>query len=248
MGSFWYYISMKIVFKPGVLPTLATLVLLPVLLSLGMWQWHRADYKIALRKAYNEQSGNHPLSLDEALRDPEGQRFFPLSVSGHYLPAWQFLVDNQFYQHQIGYYVLTPFVTDEGKTLLVNRGWIARAGAHHLQIDDHHQLLTGRVGMAPKKTFLLGENIHPSATWPKTIQAIKLSDLSRSLQTPLEPVILMLSPLADHGFIRDWQPQGLSPEKHRGYAIQWFAFATLLVVLFIVLNVKKRDENESKAP
>lgn len=238
---------MRIVFKPGLLPTIATLVLLPILLSLGMWQWHRADFKRALQKAYAEQRDHQPLTLTEAIRDPNGLRYFPLSISGHYVSGQQFLLDNQFYQHQIGYYVLTPFVTDEGKTLLVNRGWVARADAHHFKIDDNHRTLTGRVGTAPKKTFLLGENIHPSATWPKTIQAIKLPDLSQSLNTPLEPVILLLSPLAEGGFTRDWQPQGLTPEKHMGYAVQWFAFATLLVVLFVSLNLKKRDEHESKA-
>ncbi len=245
-GIIWG-MAIKIVFKPGILPTLATLVLLPVLLSLGMWQWHRADYKRGLQKAYAEQSDTSPLSLAEALSDPEGRRYFPLSISGHYLADRQFLVDNQFYQHQLGYYVLTPFVTDDGKTLLVNRGWVAREAAGKIQLGEGHLRLKGRVGTAPAKTFLLGENIYPGSTWPKTIQAIKLPDLSASLNTPLEPVILLLSPLAANGFTREWQPQGLTPEKHMGYAVQWFAFATLLMVLFVVLNLKKRDEHESKA-
>ena len=55
----------------------------------------------------------------------------------------------------------------------------------------------------------------------------------------LEPVILLLNPGEPRGFARDWQPQGLSPEKHRGYALQWFAFATLLGGLFLVLNLRK---------
>ncbi|MDQ2994969.1 MAG: SURF1 family protein [Pseudomonadota bacterium] len=235
------------VFKPGLLQTLATMVLLPILLSLGMWQWHRADSKVAQQKAYAEQTDSHPLSLNEVLTDPVGHRFYPISVSGHYIASEQFLLDNQFYQHQLGYHVLTPFVTDEGRTLLINRGWIARSAAGKIALDDSHQRVIGRVSTPPTKTFLLGENIHPSAAWPKTIQALKLRDLSHAMEKPLEPVIILLSPLAKHGFVRDWQPQGISPEKHRGYAVQWFAFAALLMILFVVLNLKKRGNNESKA-
>lgn len=242
-----WLMAIKIEFKPRLLPAIATLVMLPVFLSLGMWQWHRADYKRALQKVYAEQSDTRPLSLTQALADPLGHRYFPLSIAGHYLGDRQFLVDNQFYQHQLGYYVLTPFLTDDGKTLLVNRGWVARGAANKIAVSVGHQRLVGRVGTAPSKTFLLGENVYPGSTWPKKIQAIKLRDLSATLNTPLEPVILLLSPLAENGFTRDWQPQGLSPEKHMGYAVQWFAFATLLMVLFVVLNLKKRDEHESKA-
>lgn len=239
--------AIKIEFKPKLLPAIATLVMLPVFLSLGMWQWHRADYKRGLQKAYAEQSDTRPLSLVTALTDPFRYRYFPLSVAGHYLADRQFLVDNQFYQHQLGYYVLTPFLTDDGKTLLVNRGWVARAAVNKIAVNEGHLRLVGRVGTAPSKTFLLGQNIYPGSTWPKKIQAVKLLDLSASLNTPLEPVILLLSPRAENGFTRNWQPQGLTPEKHMGYAVQWFAFATLLMVLFVVLNLKKRDEHESKA-
>jgi surfeit locus 1 family protein len=152
----------------------------------------------------------------------------------------QFLQDNQFYQHQVGYFVLTPFVTDSQKVILVNRGWVPKdLHKDKLILGAEPQTLKGRVSAAPTRTFHLGENLRGAAAWPRVIQVIKIDELSSVLGKTLDPVILLLNPEEPRGFARDWQPQGLSPEKHRGYALQWFAFAALLAVLFLVLNIKK---------
>jgi hypothetical protein len=40
-------------FRPKLIPTLATLILLPVLINLGLWQSHKADSKQALQDTYD---------------------------------------------------------------------------------------------------------------------------------------------------------------------------------------------------
>jgi surfeit locus 1 family protein len=235
----------RITFKPTFWPTLGTLIFLPLLISLGIWQWHRAEYKQRLLDHYSAQRGQASLTLQQSLKDPEGFRYFPLTVHGHYLTEHQFLQDNQFYQHQVGYYVLTPFMTDSKQIILVNRGWVPKNLPHEqLQLTSQPFTLEGRVSAAPRRTFHLGENFTGDMTWPRVMQVLKIKELSTALGQPVEPLILLLGPQQPAGFARDWQPQGLSPEKHRGYALQWFAFATLLVVLFLVLNIKRRGQYE----
>jgi surfeit locus 1 family protein len=46
------------------------------------------------------------------------------------------------------------------------------------------------------------------------------------------------------GFLRDWRPQLLSPEKHLGYAMQWFAMALALVVIYVVVNLRRPEEGK----
>jgi surfeit locus 1 family protein len=231
----------KITFKPTLWPTLATLLLLPLFIALGLWQWQRAAYKQHLVDHYTGHSHTAALSLEQALIDPEGLRYFPLKVRGHYLNDQQLLQENQFYHHQVGYFVLTPFMTDTQQLILVNRGWIPKNFAsEQLQLSTQPITAEGRVSAIPTRTFHLGNNLSVGTSWPKVIQVVKKTDLSTALGQPIAPVILLLNPEQAQGFERDWQPQGLSPEKHWGYALQWFAFATLLVVLFLVLNIKKR--------
>ncbi len=231
----------RVHFKPAFWPTLGTIALLPLLISLGLWQWHRADYKQQLLDRYSHQQGQPLLSLDEALKDPEGFRYFPLVIRGRYLPDKQFLQDNQFYQHQVGYYVLTPFITESHQILLINRGWISKQLPHsQLHISTQPLTIQGRVSAPPLRSFHLGDNFtNKNANWPKVMQVIKIEELSREFGQSLVPIILLLSPDQSHGFVRDWQPQGMPPEKHRAYSLQWFAFAALLVVLFVVLNIRK---------
>lgn len=231
-------------FKPTLWPILGVIVFLPLLISLGIWQWHRADYKQALLEHYSEQSGKTALTLEQALKDPEGFRYFTLNVRGHYLNEHQFLQDNQFYQHQVGYYVLSPFITDSKHVILVNRGWVHKTVTQEqLQLSPQVVSLEGRVSLIPSRTFHLGDNFLSQTDWPRLIQVIKAPELSAALGLQLEPVILLLNPNEPNGFARDWQPTGLPPEKHRGYALQWFAFATLLVVLFLALNIKRRGHH-----
>jgi cytochrome oxidase assembly protein ShyY1 len=51
--------------------------------------------------------------------------------------------------------------------------------------------------------------------------------------------MLLLDPGAADGYVRDWQPPGLAPARHWAYAIQWWAFALTLIVLWIVLAVRR---------
>jgi len=55
----------------------------------------------------------------------------------------------------------------------------------------------------------------------------------------LYPFTLLMDPNISYGFIRDWQPVVMKPEKHLGYAFQWFALAGTLMIIFIGVNVRK---------
>ncbi|HVF35748.1 MAG TPA: SURF1 family cytochrome oxidase biogenesis protein, partial [Candidatus Saccharimonadia bacterium] len=79
----------------------------------------------------------------------------------------------------------------------------------------------------------------PPPLWPR----LDLERLAQSLDEPIEPAIVRLDDAAAHGFDRAWQPLAntLPPERHRGYALQWFALAaTVLVVAGVVAFRRKR--------
>ena len=52
--------------------------------------------------------------------------------------------------------------------------------------------------------------------------------------------IIRMNPEANNGFIREWSVVSMPPERHVAYAVQWFALALLVVILFVVLSMKKK--------
>lgn len=55
-------------------------------------------------------------------------------------------------------------------------------------------------------------------------------------------MIVRLNPASPHGYVRDWQIVPFSPQRHLGYAFQWFALAVGMLVIFIVVNTNRKTE------
>jgi surfeit locus 1 family protein len=55
----------------------------------------------------------------------------------------------------------------------------------------------------------------------------------------LEPMILEQHSPADDGLSREWPRAEFGPEKHEGYALQWYSLAVLSVVLVVVLSFRR---------
>ena len=66
-----------------------------------------------------------------------------------------------------------------------------------------------------------------------------MDQLSRALSVPLEPRIVLLDPRVANGYVRDWHPPGMEPIRHWSYAVQWWCFDVVLLVLWVGLNIRK---------
>jgi surfeit locus 1 family protein len=56
----------------------------------------------------------------------------------------------------------------------------------------------------------------------------------------LLPYVVRLEPPAPPGWVRDWPAIGSRAAKNMGYAFQWFAMAATVVIIYLILNVKRR--------
>lgn len=240
------------VFTPKILPTLLFMLILPGLLQLGFWQLRRADQKRLLETRYAIHQQGKPLSLQQAaLKKVE---YYPIQVAGRYDTAHQFFVDNRMYNHRAGYNIITPFIPTKmpNKRLLVNRGWIPRGADRRilptLDVITPHHTITGFIKTPHNKPFVLSHTTSAQG-WPRLIQAVDLKKMQRALKRPLYPFLVLLSPNAPNGFTRDWTPNRMRPEKHVGYAIQWFALSFTLVMIYLVVNTRRgRRDDTRKQP
>jgi surfeit locus 1 family protein len=229
-------------FRPGLPATLFAAFFLPLLLALGSWQVQRAGEKRALYEDF--AAGGTPVLLEatsgglDALR-----RYAPVRASGRYLADRQFLLDNMVESQQAGYRVLTPLLLDEGRAVLVDRGWIPRdfgvAGLPAVTVDADPRSISGRIDRLPRPGLELAAELAPG--WPKVVQFPTQDELSLALGLELVPGVVLLDPAEPDGYRRDWRPSDFGPERHVGYAVQWFALALTLVILYLVWSFRKSD-------
>ena len=231
-------------------PTLVYLCLLPLLIALGIWQLGRSEEKrVFLEQQGQELASSEIIQLSKASEDNVDRvRYKKVQATGHYDRAHQFLIDNQISSGKAGYFVLTPFVLQgEAKAVLVNRGWVPlnqqRSNLPDLQIGSEQTQVTGRINQFPSVGIKLAGAEIPTEGWPSVVQVVDSSVLAKKLGYSIFPFQIELDKDQPEGFKREWQTTTMMlPEQHTAYAIQWFALALTLTILFIWYSFKKNDE------
>lgn len=220
--------------------TLGALVAVAIFIRLGFWQWQRgAEGQLAWQRFARGTGEVRTLDSAALASVPLYQR---VSVTGTLEAQHQFLLDNRSYQGRPGYEVLTPLLRAGAMTVLVDRGWVPFGGSR-AQLPDvslHTEApvtLTGRSGLLPSPGLALG-HAPPSGPWPKVTAFPSMAELADALGSALEPRVLLLDPAAPHGYVRDWQPPGMSPLRHFSYAIQWWSFAALVLLVWAILALR----------
>jgi len=216
---------------------LVSVAMFALLLRLGVWQLDRAQYKETLAAQAQENSARSPSPAHEIIEreGTESWYFRPVRVVGRFDPEHQYLLDNRTYDGRAGYHVLSVFVYGT-KRLLVNRGWapvgLDRRVLPDIRIDDQQMSLTGRLAPPPGSGLLLGDSGYGQASWPKVVQRVELDSMKGQVGFSLLPAVLLLDPKHPACLSCRWVvAQGISAERHRGYAVQWFSLAAALVVL-----------------
>lgn len=234
--------------KFKIIPTLVYLCLLPVLLALGLWQLDRSEQKQALLNLQEQAVATEILHLPAVIEnDAETLRYRQVDVTGRYDVAHQFLIDNQISGGKAGYFVLTPLIlTGDVRAVLVNRGWIPlntdRSILPDLQINQAQTTITGRINDFPSVGIKLAGAEIPTASWPSVVQVVDGDVLAKKLGYSLFQFQLELAKELPDGFKREWHTTTIMPpEQHTAYAIQWFALALTLTILFIWYGFKNNN-------
>jgi surfeit locus 1 family protein len=243
-------------FRPALWPSLATLVLLPVLVGLGQWQLERAAWKQGLVDAHAVRIREPARPLQSLPASPASElEYRQVMAHGVYDLTHQLLLDNQIHEGAAGYQVLTPLHLDGAGSgadwVLVNRGWVplgeSRAQLPAVAGPAGPVSVRAMIKLPPQKTFRLEAVEEPGTGWPQVIQQLEIGPIEKRLGHPLLPLVLLLDREDSGGFVREWKPvYGITPDKHRAYAAQWFTLALVLLLIYVGVNtrrIKHTDEN-----
>lgn len=224
-------------FKPGLLPTLIVLCLLPLLVWLGLWQLERGEQKRDMLARQEARQQAMPVG-PEQIETLQERAYSRIVVQGRFDAEHSFLLDSRTRDGQVGVELLQPFQDQpSGLWVMINRGWIPwpdRRIPPVFETPDRPLKLTAWVYAPSGKPFVL--NKRQAEGWPRLINHVDIEDMWQILgrdgvayQLRLEP-----GPIA---YRADWPVTTMQPQQHLGYAVQWFALAAALLALFIYFGV-----------
>ncbi len=214
---------------------------------LGVWQLDR----LAQRRVFNSHvyamRALPPLELPTP-GELTSMEYRAVQATGTYDFEHQVAIRNQIYNDQYGFHLLTPLVLlpdasapqADRQAVLVDRGWIP-AEEDPTPADWHKYDTPGKVTISgvirlSQTTASFGGAADPTLT-PKQTGLdlwvyVNIDRISRQIPYPILPVYVQISPDPKRtGPPVPFQPElDLSEGPHQGYAMQWFGFASLLLV------------------
>jgi surfeit locus 1 family protein len=235
-------------FAPSVVMTLLTALAIGLFVLLGNWQLQRAEEKRSIEEAYRAR-------LDEPCRrqlpasgNDQDLRYSRVCLVGSYHLDNVVLVDNKLHRGAAGYHVLLPFRPEgASRAVWVNRGWVA-AGADRSRLPRilpprEASRVDGVLTIPTTAGFRMGQ-VEPDGHWPLRVPYIDLQKINPQVEWSMLHYVVWLDPALDDYYERDWKPVWSPPEKSRAYALQWFSFALIALLLFLGLNTRKTDDGK----
>ena len=116
----------KLVSRKWWLATLVVIVGVYVLIQLGFWQLDRLDQRRAFNQRVAERWQLEPFDVNSNIipDDLSELEYRRVQVSGEFDYDNQILLSNQTRFQSPGSVIVTPYVMDDGRAILIARGWL----------------------------------------------------------------------------------------------------------------------------
>ncbi len=213
------------------------------MVGLGIWQLQRRTERLARNAHITQRLSEPPLAIAGPVADPAALEFRRVTVSGTFDYANEIVLRNRSRDGRPGVHVVTPLrIAGSDRAVLVDRGWIP-----YEQTDPEAR----RVFRGPATATVAGI-AHPSTGQPSGLGPvdapvgpghprldawfrIDVPHIQQQTPYPLLPFYVEQSPEQGAPDL-PWRSEDLALDEgpHLSYAIQWFSFATILVVGYIV--------------
>lgn len=254
--------------------TFIALILLGVVavvcLMLGRWQLDRAEERRQIAATLDAGRRAAPLTLTPNIPEEELKAWRPATVDGLWRSEWSVLLDNRNLEGRPGLWLATPLMLDQNTAVLVLRGWIERPIANRpvakIPTPDARVHLQGELALRVPRLFELWTSQANAATslpegWKGVRQPTegvidpvllpRLQNLDLELYAKrtglkfLPTVLMQQSGDNNEGLKRVWPEPSVDSDKNVGYAMQWFGFAGIVMVAFLVVGWRRLRSRQS---
>jgi surfeit locus 1 family protein len=224
--------------------TLLVIAGVALLVRLGFWQLDRLDQRRAFnsrvatrwqQEPFDLNTNNLPANLDEL-------EYRRVQIEGQFDYSQQVVLLNQTRNDAPGVYLITPLTMDDGRAVLVARGWVpVQQAAPEFWPQFEEPSGAPVIGLIQESQPLAGAE--PPAAPQREWFRVDIDAIQRQMPYELLPVFILQLPEEGRSYsalpFRE-EPLVLSEGNHFSYAIQWFCFAVILGVGYVIL-VKQQE-------
>lgn len=239
-------------FRPLFWPTLFTLLALPVLIGLSLWQLERLEWKEGLLAKIAERmtADATPLPAPEQWPtfDARAAEYTRVVLEGRFLPL-EFHYFTQGERGAPGYAVISPLELAGGALVFVDRGFVPvelKETAAHGGIPEGELRFTGILRAPSGRGMFDGADDPAKNVWMVRDPAIMGAGLGASLGASLGTSLgdARIAPFiveAEAGaFSGEWPKAGRTridiPNNHLDYALTWGGLALVLIVIYVLYH------------
>ncbi len=239
--------------KSGIAGTVVVLIVVVVCVRLGLWQLDRRDQRLERNTAVAERMAEEPMALAAIPADTVGITHRRVTVRGRYDHDRSFVLGARSHRGVPGVYVFTPMRLHDG-AILVNRGFVPSPDAATVEMEA-----LSRPPEASVTGMLLAFPDVPitPATEPFQTRWFRLDGQSIRAQYPYDLATLYLLDTGPEGASNDGStgsvdplplgPPELDAGSHLSYAVQWFSFATIFLVGWLALLLRRSGKTATSS-
>jgi surfeit locus 1 family protein len=223
---------------PGV--TVAAVIATAILVGLGVWQLQRLQWKLALIAEVSGHMAAPPVSLDGVLKlGADEAQYRRVGLAGRFDNAKEAYVFTTGADGTPVYHVLTPFLTDDGRTLLVDRGYVPKMKldpATRTPVEGKTRLVgVWRVPDVPGAFTPAPDPAH-RIWYARDLPGIAAADHVRLAAPSLIEADATPNP---GGWPKGGQTVVSFRNEHLSYAVTWFGLAAGLIGVYLAYHISK---------
>jgi surfeit locus 1 family protein len=225
----------------GALPTLATFALVAIFVAAAVWQHARMREREARAAALAEASRMAPVPVPHGVADWAAWRYRRVELAGHYDARHSILIDNAIDAGRVGFEVVTPFLLDDGRAVLVERGFVgagpSRATLPQVPTPAGPQRVRGRIEL-PGRYVELARTSVQGVLW----QNLDPARFAAATGLAVLPIVVLQDrdDAPGDGLARDWPAPDEGASRNFSYMLQWIAFALLALGLWAWFGPPRR--------
>lgn len=216
---------------------LAAVAAVAITVSLGNWQLRRAQEKLTMQQRWETARQQPPKRVTAAAIAEIGANLpLQVRVSGRFVHEHELWLDNRQLDGRSGFFLLTPLRLTDGAVVLVNRGFAERDPLDRLRLPpvarpEGEVTVDGLAVQQPPRVLRLGDEPPGQQGRPVIWQNLDFEAFERATGLRAARWVVQQSGSGEDGVLRRWVPPNAGADKHRGYALQWFALAALITAL-----------------
>lgn len=214
----------------------------------GLWQLRRLDERRADNAEITAVADLPTLRLGSGTDDGDLVAWRTIEATGTWLDDDGVLVRNRSFEGQPGFHVVTPLLLDDGRALLVNRGWLPVTEVdddqpQSLETPSGSVTVLGRLRESQQARGLAARD--PADGVLEVVSRVDVERLAAQIETELVPLYAERIDAGDNGLPRPVPEPDLGEGPHLSYAVQWFLFTAVVAVgypLVLRWTAHRRDE------